>query len=123
MVEVFKTVNKILRVIFIGFVGIIAITKIFDIKSDNKEIIEMDENDYATSEFDEIWQRLDIRGGNQFEIINDYQWCNADHDQLVLLCKSGRDILGTGLCAGSGNDSDRFSSVYFLLVGQRQQTG
>ena len=54
MLEVFRTVNKILRFVFIGFVGIIAIVKVFDIKPE-KETIVVDEDDYITSEFDEIW--------------------------------------------------------------------
>ena len=55
MVEIFKAVNKILRVIFIGFVGIFAIAKIFDIKSEPETVSYIDDADRDNSEFDEIW--------------------------------------------------------------------
>jgi hypothetical protein len=55
MLGVFKTVNKILRVIFIGFVGIFAIAKIFNIKSEPETVNFVDDADRDNSEFDEIW--------------------------------------------------------------------
>ena len=55
MKEVFKTVNKILRVMFIGLLGLYAIAKIFDIKSADRSTEDIDDADRATSEFDEIW--------------------------------------------------------------------
>lgn len=54
MLEVFKTVNKCLRIIFIGFIAIAALIKVFDIKP-KEEATFIDEEDCATSEFDEIW--------------------------------------------------------------------
>ena len=55
MLEVFKTVNKILRIVFIGVVGIAAIVKAFDIKSEKVTAAVDEDEDYITSEFDEIW--------------------------------------------------------------------
>jgi hypothetical protein len=55
MLEFFKTLNKVFRIVFIGFVVLAAIVKAFDIKSDKDNVTELDEADYATSEFDEIW--------------------------------------------------------------------
>ncbi len=55
MLEVFKTVNKILRIVFIGVVGITAIVNVFNIKPQKETVVIDDENDYITSEFDEIW--------------------------------------------------------------------
>ena len=55
MLEVLKTVNKILRIAFIGVVGIMAIVKAFDIKPKKETIVIDEDNDYVTSEFDEIW--------------------------------------------------------------------
>lgn len=55
MCEFFRGVKNVLRVLFIGFVVIGAIVKALDIKSGEKEIIEIDESDFETSEFDEIW--------------------------------------------------------------------
>lgn len=55
MLDFLKTVNKILRVVFIGFIGILAIVKALDIKSENAPVAAVDEDDYITSEFDEIW--------------------------------------------------------------------
>ena len=55
MLEVFKTVNKILRIVFIGVVGITAIVKAFDIKPEKQTVVVDEDTDYITSEFDEIW--------------------------------------------------------------------
>ena len=55
MYEFFRCVKNVLRVLFIGFIAIGAIVKALDIKSEEKEIIEIDEADFETSEFDEIW--------------------------------------------------------------------
>jgi hypothetical protein len=56
MLDVLKTVNKILRVVFIGFIAITAIAKVFDIKKPADKITASgDEDEYNTSEFDEIW--------------------------------------------------------------------
>ena len=55
MLEVFKTVNKILRFVFIGVVGIAAIVKAFDIKPEKETVVVDEDTDYITSEFDEIW--------------------------------------------------------------------
>lgn len=55
MLEVFKTVNKILRIVFIGVVGIAAIVKVFDIKPQKETVVVNEDEDYITSEFDEIW--------------------------------------------------------------------
>lgn len=55
MLDVFKTLNKILRIIFIGVVGIAAIVKVFDIKPQKETVVIDEDNDYITSEFDEIW--------------------------------------------------------------------
>ena len=54
MLEVLKTVNKILRIIFIGVVGITAIVKVFDIKPKETAVVT-DDDERVTSEFDEIW--------------------------------------------------------------------
>jgi len=54
--KMLKTSRTILRVVFIGFVLIFAIVKIFDIKP--KEIIKekrVRHVDHTTSEFDELW--------------------------------------------------------------------
>ena len=54
MLDVLKTVNRILRIVFIGVVAVTAMVKVFDIKS--KETVQIiDEDEYSTSEFDEIW--------------------------------------------------------------------
>ena len=55
MVKVFKTVNTILRAVFIGTLGLFAIAKIFSIKPAESNTAEIDDADRATSEFDEIW--------------------------------------------------------------------
>ncbi len=55
MLEVFRTVNKILRVVFIGVVAITSLIKIFDIKPEKQVINTTDDDEYNTSEFDEIW--------------------------------------------------------------------
>jgi hypothetical protein len=55
MLEVFKTINKILRIVFIGVVGITAIVKVFDIKPQKETMVVNEDEDYITSEFDEIW--------------------------------------------------------------------
>lgn len=55
MLDFFKTVNKVLRIVFIGFVAIFAIAEAFNIKSGKKETIIIDESEYVTSEFDDIW--------------------------------------------------------------------
>lgn len=55
MLDVLKTVNKILRVVFIGFIAVAAIAKAFDIKPAEKAVVSGDEDEYTTSEFDEIW--------------------------------------------------------------------
>ena len=55
MLDVLKTINKVLRIVFIGFVGITAITKLFDFKSEEKTVIADEDREYITSEFDEIW--------------------------------------------------------------------
>ena len=55
MLDVLKTVNKILRILFIGVVGITAIVKIFDIRPEKQTVIFNEDDEYITSEFDEIW--------------------------------------------------------------------
>ena len=55
MLDVLKTVNKILRVVFIGFVAVTAIAKALDIRPVEKTAVSVDEDEYNTSEFDEIW--------------------------------------------------------------------
>ena len=53
MKEFLKGLNKALRVLFIGFVGIYGLVKIFD--KDQTERVEDQNREYVTSEFDEIW--------------------------------------------------------------------
>lgn len=55
MAEVLKTINKILRIVFIGVIGIAAIVKALDIKPKKETIVIDEDEDYITSEFDEIW--------------------------------------------------------------------
>ena len=55
MLDVLKTVNKILRIVFIGFIAITAIAKALDIRPAEKAAVSVDEDEYNTSEFDEIW--------------------------------------------------------------------
>ena len=55
MLDVLKTVNRILRIVFIGVVGITAIVKVFDIRPEKETVVINEDEDYITSEFDEIW--------------------------------------------------------------------
>ncbi len=55
MLDVLKVVNKVLRIIFIGVIGITAIVKAFDIKPEKETVVVDTEDDYITSEFDDIW--------------------------------------------------------------------
>ena len=55
MLDVLRTVNKILRFVFIGVIGIAAIVKAFDIRPKKETVVVDEDTDYITSEFDEIW--------------------------------------------------------------------
>lgn len=54
MLDMIKKINKVLRVVFIGFVAIYGIVKIFDIvpKEKKQRTAAAEER---TSEFDELW--------------------------------------------------------------------
>ncbi len=55
MIKMIKKLNKILRVLFIGFIVIYGIVKIFDfVPKAKKESVGGTAED-AASEFDEIW--------------------------------------------------------------------
>lgn len=53
MLNMIKKINKVLRVIFIGFIAIYGIVKIFDIVPKEKRQETAAED--RTSEFDELW--------------------------------------------------------------------
>lgn len=50
-----KKINKVLRIIFIGFILIYGIVKIFDVVPKEKEEKRVRHVDKTTSEFDELW--------------------------------------------------------------------
>lgn len=55
MKEIFKSINKALRILFIGFVGIYAIAKLIGAAPDNPKRTVKENKEHVTSEFDEIW--------------------------------------------------------------------
>lgn len=55
MIKAIKKVNKILRVLFIGFIVIYGLVKIFDIVPKAKHERAEESAEEAVSEFDEIW--------------------------------------------------------------------
>ena len=53
MCETLKKVNNALRIVFIGFVAIFALAKVFNLIPETKA--ENKASEPVTSEFDEIW--------------------------------------------------------------------
>lgn len=50
-----KKINKVLRIIFVGFILIYGIIKIFDVVPKINEEKRVRHGDHTTSEFDELW--------------------------------------------------------------------
>lgn len=53
MCETLKKVNNALRIVFIGFIAVISLVKVFDLAPEKKAA--KDASEPVTSEFDEIW--------------------------------------------------------------------
>lgn len=54
MLKMFKKLNRILRVVFIGFIVLYGVVKIFDVVPKQKKDKGLKDTD-GISEFDEIW--------------------------------------------------------------------
>lgn len=54
MLKTLKKINNIMRVLFVGFTAIFALTKIFDV-TPKKTIENTESAEPITSEFDDIW--------------------------------------------------------------------
>lgn len=55
MKEIFKAFNQLLRVIFVGFIGLYAIAKLFGSIPNEARHAANTDKEKTTSEFDEIW--------------------------------------------------------------------
>lgn len=55
MIRTLKKINNILRILFIGFTGIFALSKIFHTAPEKYTVAGENDAEHITSEFDEIW--------------------------------------------------------------------
>lgn len=55
MLDKIKKMNKILRVVFIGFIAVYGVLKIFDVVPKEKKKDRIIDTERRTSEFDELW--------------------------------------------------------------------
>lgn len=55
MLRTLKKINNVLRVLFIGFIALYTIAKVFRIVPKDDTGISTENAEHATSEFDEIW--------------------------------------------------------------------
>lgn len=55
MINTLKKINNALRILFIGFTVIFALTKIFNVNPKKNVVTGENNAEYVTSEFDEIW--------------------------------------------------------------------